>query len=375
MNPVLSLLASVLCAGPGASLHPVKAVDVAPGGLRLARGVAGSVPAQAFRLALGRRQYLLFDLDGDGAVTSGSGDGIALEGQPWVVALAEPWWCEAGQGRLVVDLRTERAMFAPVGVGVEPGLLADAADVNEVRLRAGLPLLAVDASLSRACEKHCDFLKRNGLLLAWKGGMVHFENPKLPGFSAEGQAAGWGSSIQVGAASYREAVASWSSTVWHAIPMLDPALGRCGVALRHGVAMFYPASGREEAPLAGPCAHPPDGARDVPRFFSVAGEDPSPVAGDTRRGAGSGFPVIVRLPAEWRAAKLVSFTLTDERGGTVAGHASAPSKPAHAKRAPGNQGCAVFLPTRPLTSKHTYRAHLELEGCDPLVWSFTTGTR
>ena len=59
--------------------------------------------------------------------------------------------------------------------------------------------------------------------------------------------------------------------------------------------------------------------------------------------------------------------MTDERGGTVAGQPSAPSKPAHPKRVPGNNGCAVFLPARPLAMKHTYRARLELEGREPLV--------
>jgi hypothetical protein len=341
-------------------------------GARLGLGVRGAVQKRGLSCDVKGRRYVLVDLDGDGAVRAGA-DGILLEGHLFVVALREPWLCELGQCDLRLEGR-DALVLTPRAVAVEERILAEASEVNAVRMRAGLPLAVVDEAMSSACGKHCEFLKRNGLTEAWKGGMVHFENKKLPGYTEEGERAGWGSAIQTAAASYRESVAGWSSTFWHALDLLHPRLERFGAALRHGVAMFYPAVGEGDE-LASPLCHPPDGARLVPRLFSLgAGEVPAPFADDPKLGAGSGHPVIVRLPPAWKESKIIRFTLTDDRGRAVAGRSSSPAAPGNPKRR-DNAGCAFFLPEKALSANSTFRARLEMAGHPPQEWSFTTASK
>lgn len=322
----------------------------------------------------GAQKLVFFDLDRNGSIDGDGRDGIGLENGVFVVAFKNPILLAKGQGELKVDVPAATATFSAVDLGQSPAFVSQAAHVNDVRLRAGLPMVVVDRDRSEACIKHCDFLKTNGLEAAWRGGMVHFENKKLPGYTQDGERAGWGSAIHTSQTDYRNAIDDWAQTVWHSLAMIDPRLERFGAALRHGVAMFYAAI--EAGPeLSEPFVYPSEGSRDVPRLFAAGGEVPAPFADDPRAGSGSGHPIIVLLPPAWRDSRIKSFTVTDEREKAVEGRIASPSAPGNPKKAPRNSGCAFFLPTKALSPNRTFAVRFEVEGRPALSWRFSTASK
>src|SRR5262249_8085555 len=68
--------------------------------------------------------------------------------------------------------------------------------VNAHRQAAGLaPVLVADPELARACKAHCNYLVKNAGHPSVQGAGMHEEDPKLPGYSAEGHRAGQASVI------------------------------------------------------------------------------------------------------------------------------------------------------------------------------------
>ena len=110
--------------------------------------------------------------------------------------------------------------------GVASRLLAD---LNAVRRLVGLGAVELDARLSRGCRLHASYLEKHLGHPSAQGMGVHDEDPSLPGFSTAGKKAGGASVIAVLPAP-RDAVAQWMATLYHRVPLLDPALRRIGYA-------------------------------------------------------------------------------------------------------------------------------------------------
>lgn len=331
-------------------------------------GISTPLPEDGWKGRIGKWTFLFFDLDADGTLEVDV-DGLAIEGIPFVVRLPSKLLVETGQFTIAVEGAPARPelLLTPEDLGIAEGLLTAAADTTEIRVRAGLVPLALDAATSRHCELHCEYLKLNGNERGARPG--HEEVAGQPGYTAEGAAAGRSSNLDYGRTDYRSALWGWYATAWHAAPILDPSVRRFGVALKHGVAMFHPLD--RVAPTE-PYMHPPAGATDVLLAFNVRGERPSPVSNGY--GNGCGFPVFVKVAGPLARHRLTEATLTDPRGRSVEGTTSCPLRPATSQW-PSNSGAAFFIPTNPLLPNMRYHARFVFEGMPPIEWDFTTGTR
>lgn len=99
--------------------------------------------------------------------------------------------------------------------------------VNAVRRLADLPPVELDETLSRGCQAHADYVVRHLDHPSVQGLGIHEEDAKLPGFSKAGQRAGQNGVIAI-LSDPADAVDGWMATLYHRIPLLDPALKRVG---------------------------------------------------------------------------------------------------------------------------------------------------
>lgn len=334
-------------------------------------GLKVPVPGAGWKAKLGRWTLLFLDLNQDGQLAADGTDGVAIEGLPFVVPLPGTLLLEPGQCELAFEAvkgdKLELLLTPQALPGVAPALVADAAQLTEMRIRAGVIPVTIDAEASRHCRLHAEYLKLNGRLDGYSGTSSHSEDPKLPGYTAEGAAAGLGSNLSFQRARFREALFSWAAQTWHGAPVVDPGVRQVGVALEHGVALLYP-YGR--GPVLESYLHPPHQAVDVQLGFSDRPEvpKPDPAVDETI----CGMPVMVLLAGALRGKRLTEATLTDARGRSVKGTFSCPQRPGNPAW-PTNSGLALFLPSAALQANTRYKARFVFEGQPPLEWEFSTG--
>jgi uncharacterized protein YkwD len=101
------------------------------------------------------------------------------------------------------------------------------ARLNAVRKAAGLPMVRLDAELSRACQSHARYLALNHHRPAAQGMAVHRQVAELPGASLFGARAAKESVIAV-MLDPQKCVENWMATLYHRIPLLRPDLERIG---------------------------------------------------------------------------------------------------------------------------------------------------
>jgi uncharacterized protein YkwD len=116
-----------------------------------------------------------------------------------------------------IDLAAHQAGMAKV-------LLAQ---VNRVRREAGLAAVSLDEKLSDGCAKHANYVARNLEHPKVLGLGIHDEDPTLPGATPEGARAGSVGVIAV-ISDPGDSVEGWIATLYHRVPLLDPALKRIG---------------------------------------------------------------------------------------------------------------------------------------------------
>jgi hypothetical protein len=126
--------------------------------------------------------------------------------------------------------------------------------LNAQRARNGIPAnLTVSPALSDGCAKHGAYIALNGGLL------VHSEEPRLPGYTAEGAGLAGGSNkgeVLTAGPDRWDAVSTnpWSNSPMHLWLMFQPAGGATG----------YAADGRTVCMRFGLDARAPDGAYSLP---------------------------------------------------------------------------------------------------------------
>ncbi|MFO0927284.1 MAG: CAP domain-containing protein [Gemmataceae bacterium] len=103
--------------------------------------------------------------------------------------------------------------------------------VNRVRTAAGLPVVTLDDTLSEGCRKHAAYVIKNLDAPSVQGLGIHDEDPKLPGYSKDGQRAGQNGVIAI-ISDPLDSVDNWMATLYHRIPLLDPRLKRIGYGQR-----------------------------------------------------------------------------------------------------------------------------------------------
>src|SRR5262245_41058294 len=105
--------------------------------------------------------------------------------------------------------------------------------INAHRNAAGLEPVAVDPSLSTGCAAHASYLVKNVGHPSTEGLGLHSEDPKLPGYSKEGERAGKASVIFLGLEG-EEAVDGWMGSLFHRIPLLQSRLRKIGYGVARG---------------------------------------------------------------------------------------------------------------------------------------------
>jgi hypothetical protein len=344
---------------------PLNPVELKKFPMRAGFDLAGTkIPATGWTAKVGSVLCVFVDLNGDG-VLAPEMDGVGITTAPFIVPI--PAVILASHGQFDVSFEGVKSLVLKgQALGKLTPLVQDVSIVTELRIRAGLRPLVLEAGPSAACEKHCDYLKANAMADGSGGMKAHEELEHKPGYTTDGWTAGRKSCIGFAYQSLKPAILDWYATAWHGAPMLDPSVTKFGVALKNGVAMFYP-SDAGGAP-ARPALHPADGATEVPTTFGARGEIPNPVPG-TPNGVGCGFPIMMRLVN--KSVVLKAATVKDSKGSAITGNLSCPTRPANPEW-PENSGLALFIPSVPLAPKTKYSVRFELEGAPSVDWSFTT---
>ncbi len=249
--------------------------------------------------------------------------------------------------------------------------------VNRIRQQAGLDPVELDDDLSQACRSHAKYLVINARRPETQGLGVHREDPKLPGFTPEGQKAAKASDIALGDYQPIDALDGWMATLYHRVPILERGLRRIGFGCARGerlgwVTVLDVASGRENAPQTGPVIWPVEDQMEVPLNFPPGGEMPNPIPHD--KSGRAGYPITATFPLKARLFN-AEGKLEDAKGQPVACWFSSPDAPAN-PQFKEHQGTTVCLiPKAPLRPEHTYRVTLKGESADRAwkkSWSFTT---
>jgi uncharacterized protein YkwD len=246
--------------------------------------------------------------------------------------------------------------------------------INAYRKAAGLGAVALDLEVCKGCATHARYLALNGHQPAVKAGK-HEEDPKLPGYSAEGSKAARGAILGRDDRDPLGAIDRWMALFLHRLMVLDPQLRRIGYgcARRPGnkwvcvmVRLIEPIRGR--APVV---SYPGDKQKDVPLAYEMIGEAPDslPQSKDKR----AGFPITVTF---WDGDPLknVTATLTDGSGKEVETWLSTPEKPI----AEGHQHHTICVIAKDrLKPDTTYTVALAADAAGKSwkqTWSFTTGS-
>jgi hypothetical protein len=169
-------------------------------------------PLTGWRFELGDRNLYLIDADLDGIASEK--DRVMYEGSRYWM----PWHRVTRDSKLqyfdmtLAEGPVIRASTAPLG---DLGEDADVAQRwNITRVAYGVPPGVFDSALGSAARKHADYLKLNRLA-------AHEEDPKLPGYSEEGNLAGLSSLITFEGKD--GAVNGMMGTFYHRRLMLDPS--------------------------------------------------------------------------------------------------------------------------------------------------------
>lgn len=365
-------------AGPKDLKLTLTKVAVKKGSQRMGWGLKGEPPIEAWQVKFPKPQgastapspesIYLYDLDGNGTIDPDT-DGMAFPGIPFIVPLPKVLLLKIGQFKVSVDgLKT--LILSPDDLGPAQKYVGDVAVFTEFRIRSGIVPVPLDRDLTVACEKHCEYLKANGMTDGKAGSAVYSEEKGKPGYSEEGLDAAKVCTMGFNGDSVAKFLQENYASFYRRAPIVNPRLSCFGVAGLYGMSVLHVS--KQDGFQDALCLNPPDGATGVPRFFSGNGEAPTPVPGSDFA-KGCGFPILIRLVQPY--SELVSAEVVDPKGRKVIGTVSSPPKPANKEWAT-NQGCAAFIPSKSLDANTTYQVSFQFaEEKDPIKWSFTTAEK
>src|SRR5436189_2905385 len=140
--------------------------------------------------------------------------------------------------------------------------------INLHRTAAGLEPVAIDPALSKGCVAHAEYLVKNAGHPSTQGLGLHSEDPKLPGYSKEGERAGKAAVIFLGLGG-TDAVEGWMGALLHRIPLLQSRLRRIGYGSAAGgpakvIVVLDATNGMGVGKDAPVVLYPADGQKGVP---------------------------------------------------------------------------------------------------------------
>jgi uncharacterized protein YkwD len=244
--------------------------------------------------------------------------------------------------------------------------------VDRYRAAVGLPPVMLDATLSKGCMEHANYMRLNNDTDAMAGLNAHQQRPRLRGASAAGAACGKAADLFFGVSDLEVAVDGWMATLYHRRPILSPTLERIGVGyarLRDGsymAALMFVDSHAIDVTGKWPVEYPTDNQSGVPLEFGS--EFPNPVPGGGR----AGYPITIQFPP-YDKVTAVRATLVDERGRNVPFYLSDPEHPAMSSF--GQWGVVCLIPKVPLNPRSRYEVKVDATwNGKPGTWrwSFTT---
>ncbi|OKP92731.1 CAP domain-containing protein [Paenibacillus sp. P32E] len=246
--------------------------------------------------------------------------------------------------------------------------------LNEVRTRAGIPPVQLNAAITKAAISHAEFYNNNQADLP--GLSAHSEISGKPGYTGQSviarmKAAGWASGSQGYASgevmhfqqkSSKAAIQGWLDTAYHRDIILDPRYTEIGIGLVNGTAVLDAGGPGKTQPVAGGISvYPYDQQTNVPVGF-YGSEIPNPL--EQFEAKYSGYIISAATDKNMISHQTV---LTDEKGTEV---------PYYEEFKDDN---TLFIyPKSVLKGNHKYTVSLEyqVEGSldtQTKVWSFTTG--
>jgi hypothetical protein len=246
--------------------------------------------------------------------------------------------------------------------------------LNVHRKAAGLEPVVLDPALSKGCAAHAEYLVKNVDHPSTQGLGLHSEDPKLPGYTKEGERAGKASVIFLGLEG-EDAVEGWMGSLLHRIPLMQSRLKKVGYGVARGgpakvTVVFDALNGFGPGKDAPVVIYPADGQKDVPLRFSAEIPDPIPESPDKK----AGYPVTA-IFAEGALVKDVKASLKDAAGNEVACWISSPEKPAAADYQRNTVGLIAKEPLRPATP-YTVAVAALVRGKPWLrTWTFTTAPK
>ncbi len=247
-------------------------------------------PVTGWKFQLNERTLYLVDADLDGKATDK--DRVMYDDSKYWM----PWHrvtCDQKLHYYDMLLADDGALSAKT---LPLGDLGEDADVasnwNRARIAYGVPPGVFDPALAPAAKKHADYLKLNGLAR-------HEEDPKLPGYTEEGNLAGLSSLITFEGKD--ESVEGMIGTFYHRRDMVDPThstlfVGGNDYAFCLGVANIRT---RLQSKLPSESRTMPlqlmSPAPDMVITFTTLGRE-SPTHPLQKGGQTLGYPVLVVLP-------------------------------------------------------------------------------
>jgi uncharacterized protein YkwD len=245
--------------------------------------------------------------------------------------------------------------------------------LNHFRKQAGVEPAKLDEALVAGCMAHALYLVRNANHPSTQGLGGHNEDPKLPGYTKEGEKAGHSSVIQFGPSTDpRDGVDGLMNTLYHRVDMIRPDVKRVGIGFVSGKCfMIDVTSGREPPAAEAVVIYPADKQKDVEMLFP-GNELPDPIPEDKDRRAG--YPITAQFPDR---AKVTDATgsLKDAKGKKIEIWFSSPQKPANPPFAMYQKNTMCIFAQDPLAPGMTYTVEMSasMDGKPwQKTWSFTT---
>lgn len=247
--------------------------------------------------------------------------------------------------------------------------------LNQIRAMAGLSAVEEDPGSSEGCAAHARYMSANRVI-------THSEDPALPFFTPEGDAAARRSNLVLGATG-AGAIDLWATGPFHLLGMIDPRLVRVGFG-SYAADGAWPAaaldvmSGRASTSsgVGYPILWPGPGS--VSRYLRYSGhERPDPLAGTgfasptgavivAQFGTGGRVPVVTasQLSSERRSLAHVVYT---ERTYTNPD----PEQQRQGRAVLASRDAVIIVPRSPLLPGRQYDVALTVDGRTH-AWSFTT---
>lgn len=327
----------------------------------LPEGKTAVAKPEARRAKLEGARYFFFDVDGNGKFNDLGVDGWARDKMSILMPLEEKTVFGASEFTWTVEADGTAISFRRNPLPLNEGQRQVLIQFNQWRLLNGLPAVTIDQQLSDACNKHCEYMEKNG-------GLTHEEEQGKPGYTPEGAAAGIRSCV--GEEGPVESVHLFYATFYHRLPLIQPSTKAIGVGSSAKYAAVDGLTLRDKREWIYPVIVPGPNTFFHPTLFAHEAPNPLPEGAPP-----AGFPITLTFDKGKITDASVELRLKDEKGPVLPVYLSSPEHPANEKR-PDNRMTICAIPRAPLApmTTHWVRAAYKIDGeAREHVWKFNTG--